>query len=1133
MSEQTSADAGKSIISYQDEPARPPPKLEVGLAGWARQNLFSSPVDAVITIVTAVLMLGLLIGFFDWAIRSANWFAIINNQRLFMMLSYEPIFEWRLSLTVLLAALLTGVSLAAWARRSVVRALAALALAALVIVGVSPPLIEATINQPRSYFTAGNVDIVDRATALTPQAELAFIAQDGEQVRLSLALDEVADIETLSRLSGFSDRGSNALGNAALNRIEQRARTGETFDQMASGELTESLEERARLSIRTFTRTNDMLASTRDYAAHIGSLLAGAGAEVGELRFWLSRLERAAIGLDPREDAILEKATDLEDAVRSLSVNDAIPAEMRVAVEALTATVLASEQLEDLGELLIVQLSEDFIGLPDQSNDDEVLIKPLPREAVFLRDMFVRLLTPQSVVELYDLGQTPIKAAILDAQSLDVLAEGVLSAAGDSVAYDIPRDGWYILSKNAAPGEDGSTILAASGIYPIVERTLSATESQFARLTDSDLVVTESRPKRDGKSIPVAVLIDNQFRGRRDLPTYLIHFIPPFFGQVAALLIPFLITVAWGFMLGRAAAHLLGENSVFNNHRGRATVLAWSLTPLLVLLIYLILLDGAGAITGILGLILRIAAAFGAVLAARQGEAWLNQTNRGEDAEGSTNRLLVYGWGAFPLIMFGLASGIGGLSGATLGSVVGGLFWLLLMYFVGLSFRDTLGYALLVGAFFLQIAQAFLINLVWKGWYTDPSISIALWLALAAIGVAAGIGGSRLNGAMDMTIKRYGFLVGCIAFPFVLVNTNIVSANADSSAALLAGVAFLLWIAWMFFSGAAKWTANRIIIGLLLLTFLWMQTFTAVDRWSSIYFVVWLAGGVAVFKRGQAAQLDKRPQPGAPGGGLAHRYPLHGIAALAVAWLAALWIIPGIISGLGAQGALQASPDDLLPLSDKRLWGGLMITMQLTVLGIAASFPIGLALALGRRSNLAVVKYTCILYIELVRGVPLITILFLASLLVPLVDPNLAAIDQAVRAWVAFTMFSAAYLAENVRGGLQSIDRGQTEAAQAIGLSNWQTTLFILLPQALRAVIPALVGQFISLFKDTSLVFIVGLADILGVASRVVAQAEFLQKRQETFLYVAILFFVFSYIMSYISRRIEATGSGAIRAQEL
>ena len=1132
MSEPMNADAGKSIINYDDEPARPPPKLEVGLAGWMRQNLFSSPVDIVVTILTSLLILGLLIGFFDWAIRSANWFAIINNQRLFMMLSFEPIFEWRLALTVLLAALLTGMSLAAWARRSV-RVLASVSLGTVVIVGVLPPIIEATIEQPRSYFTAGNVDIVDRATALKPQAELAFIAQAGERVSVSLALDEVVDIETLSRLSGFSDRGSNALGNAALNRIEQRARTGETFDQMASGELTESLEERTRLNIRTFTRTNDMLASTRNYVARMGDQLTSAGAEVGELRYWLGRLERAAKGLDPREETILAQAEAVDDSVKILSVNDAIPADLRDAIDQLTATILASEQLEDLGEILILQLSEDLIGKPDQANADEELITPLPRETAFLHDMFVRLLTPQSVVDLYKLGRTPMAVAILDARTRAALAQGVLSGAGDAVSYDIPADGWYILSKNAAEGEAGSTILAASGIYPIVERTLSATESQFVRLTDNELVVTASRPLRDGRPIPVAVLIDNQFRGRRDLQTYLIHFIPPFFEQVDALLIPFLITVAWGFILGRAAAHLLGENSVFNDRSSRATVLAWSMTPLLILLVYFAILDGAGAITGLLGAVLRIAAAFGAVLAVRRGEAWLNQNNQGEDAEGSTNRLLVYGWGAYPLIMFALASGIGGLSGATLGSTVGGLIWLLLMYIIGLNFRGTLGYVLLVGGFFLQIAQAFLINLVWDGWYSEPSISILLWLALAVIGVMAGISGARLNGAMDLAIKRYGYLIGCIAFPFVLLNTNVASAAGEGSAALLAGVAFLLWIAWMFFSGATKWTSNRIIIGLLLLTFLWMQSFTGVDRWSTIYFVVWLAGGVVVFKRGERAQVDKRVDLGALGGTLLNRYPLPSIAAVAAAWLAALWIIPGIIAGLGAQGALQTSPDDLLPLSDKRLWGGLMITMQLTVLGIAASFPIGLALALGRRSRLAVVKYTCILYIELVRGVPLITILFLASLLVPLVDPNLAAIDQAVRAWVAFTMFSAAYLAENVRGGLQSIDRGQTEAAQAIGLSNWQTTLFILLPQALRAVIPALVGQFISLFKDTSLVFIVGLADILGVASRVVAQAEFLQKRQETFLYVAILFFVFSYIMSYISRKIEATGSGAVRAQQL
>lgn len=1133
MVDQFNADPSQSVINYQEEPAQPPPKLEVGIAGWMRQNLFSSPADIVVTVVVTLLLLALVLGFFDWAIRSANWFTIINNQRLFMMLSFEPAFEWRIAIIVLLSALLTGVSLAAWARRPVVRLLAILSLAAVVVIGILPPIIEATIEQPRSFFTAGNVDIVDRASQLTPQSELAFIAQAGETVSLRLALDEVVDIETLSRLSGFSDRATNALGNAAHNRLVQRAKTGLTFDQMLSGELTEALEERTRLNIRTFTRTNDMLASSKDYVVHIAEQLTAGAAQIGELRYWLERLERAAKALDPREQAILEGAAALDDAAKSLSINDPIPAEMHGPLRDLSDSVLASEQLEDLGELLVVQLSEDLIGERDQANKDEVLITPLPREAAFLRDLWVRLLTPQSVLELYELGMTPMTVAILDAGSREPLAAGVLRGANDSVDYDIPADGWYILSKNAAQGEAGSTILSAAGIYPIVERTLSATESRFVRLTDNELVVTDKRPLRDGKPIPVAVLIDNQFRGARDLRTYLVHFIPPFFEQIEALLIPFLITVAWGFILGRAAAHLVGEDSVFSANSSRALVLAWSMTPLLILLVYFALLDRNIIFSGVIAVLLKIAAAIGAVLLVRRGEAWLNQANHGEDAEGSINRLLMYGWGAFPLIMFALASGIGGLSGATLGSIIGGLIWLLLMYFVGLNFSGLLGCALLLGGFFLQIAQAFLINLVWEGWYTDPANSLVIWLALAIVGVAAGITGARLNGMMEMHIKRYGFLIGCIAFPFVLLDTNVLSGTGDGSAALLAGVAFLLWIVWMFFSGASRWTSNRIIIGLLLLTFLWMQSFTTVDRWSTIYFVIWLAAGVVVFKRGEAAQADSKTIKSAPGVRLFRRFPLQGLAAAAVAWLAALWIIPSFVSGLGAQGLIQTSPDDLLPLSDKRLWGGLMLTMQLTVLGIAASFPIGLALALGRRSNLAVVKYTCILYIELVRGVPLITILFLATLLVPLVDPNLAAIDNAVRAWVAFTLFSAAYLAENVRGGLQSIDRGQTEAAQAIGLSTWQTTLHILLPQALRAVIPALVGQFISLFKDTSLVFIVGLADILGVASRVVAQSEFLQRRQETFLYVAIIYFVFSYIMSYISRRIEATGSGAVRAQEL
>ena len=1131
MSEQRGVDANRTIINQHDEGTRPPPKLEVGLVGWLRQNLFGSPADAVVTILASLLILVLVYGFFDWSIRTANWFTIINNQRLFMMESFEPEFEWRLALTVLLSALLTGVSLAAWARRSW-GLLAGVSLTLLAALALLPPIIDALIPQPLSYFTAGNVEIVDRASTLTPQRNLAFIAQEGETVSLRLALDEVADIETLSALAGFSDRVTNALANAAHNRLAQQVKTGDTFDRMLSGELTEGLEERTRLNVRTFTRTNDMLASTAQYVESITGRLTAGDSAVAELRLWLGRLEGAARGLDPRDEAILAALEAVEDGLTNLSMNDLVPVDLHGAIAEMSAVTLASEQLEDLGELLVLQLSEDLIGQPDQSDDDEELIQLLPRESAFLRDMWVRLLTPQSVLDLYQLGQTPMSVAIRDAQTYDVLAEALLSDAGDVISFDVPADGWYILSKDALAGETGTAILAANGIHPIVERTLSATESRFVRLTDNELVITDSRPEVDGKSAPFVVLIDNQFRGLRDIQTYLVHFIPPFFEQVERLLLPFFITLAWGFVLGRALAHMSGENSIFNSRDSRLMVLAWSTTPLLVLLAYFALLDGHGAMQGAPTIALKIAAAAGVVYLARRIENWLNGANSGEDAEGSLSRLLMYGWGAFPFLMYLMVSGVSGLSGGALGSIVGGLVWLLLMYCIGLNYRNALGYALLIGGFFAQIVQSFIVNLVWTGWNSEPFGAILIWLAIAAIGVLAGQRGAALKGSLAASMKRYGYLISCLVFLFLFADTNTLAEGADGSAALLAGLAVISWLAWMFFSGATRWSSNRIIIGLLLLTFLWMQTWTLVDRWSTIYFLLWLTAGALAFKRGENAPAEAYKEAEMDQGPLLRRRSVQGMLAAAV-WLAALLVMPSLIAGLDAQGILQTSPQELLPLSDKRIWGGLMLTMQLTILGVGASFPIGLALALGRRSSLPVVKYACILYIEVVRGVPLITVLFLAVLMVPLVDPTLASIENAVRAWVGITMFSAAYLAENVRGGLQSIDRGQTEAAQAVGLSTWQTTLHILLPQALRAVIPALVGQFISLFKDTSLVFIVGLAEIVGIANRVVAQPEFLGRRQETFLYVAILFFVFSYIMSYISRRIEATGSGAIRAQQL
>jgi general L-amino acid transport system permease protein len=208
-------------------------------------------------------------------------------------------------------------------------------------------------------------------------------------------------------------------------------------------------------------------------------------------------------------------------------------------------------------------------------------------------------------------------------------------------------------------------------------------------------------------------------------------------------------------------------------------------------------------------------------------------------------------------------------------------------------------------------------------------------------------------------------------------------------------------------------------------------------------------------------------------------------------------------------------------------WGGFLLTLILAGFGIVVSFPLGIALALGRRSDLPAIKWFCIGVIELIRGAPLITWLFIASLMVPLllnVSPD--AIPALSRALVAVTLFSAAYMAENVRGGLQSVPSGQGEAARALGLSGWQTTRLIVLPQALRAVIPAIVGQAIGLFKDTSLVFIVGLFDFFEIGRRVIpSQPESLLYPGgvllEISLFMAAVYWFFCYRMSIASRQLE------------
>lgn len=234
-----------------------------------------------------------------------------------------------------------------------------------------------------------------------------------------------------------------------------------------------------------------------------------------------------------------------------------------------------------------------------------------------------------------------------------------------------------------------------------------------------------------------------------------------------------------------------------------------------------------------------------------------------------------------------------------------------------------------------------------------------------------------------------------------------------------------------------------------------------------------------------------------------------------IAWFIFPIVAVLLLRGLGEDNAF-------LPLVKYDVWGGLLLTFMLAIGGIIGSFPLGVLLALGRRSRLPVVKALSIAYIELIRGVPLVTILFMAQVVLPLFLSTGTSLERSVRALIGIILFSAAYQAENVRGGLQSIPPGQIEAAQALGMNTFLTTVLIVLPQALRAVIPASVGQFISLFKDTSLVAIVGLTDLLGAARGVLAKPEFLAQQVEVFFFCAIIYWVFNYAMSYASKRLEA-----------
>ncbi len=243
-------------------------------------------------------------------------------------------------------------------------------------------------------------------------------------------------------------------------------------------------------------------------------------------------------------------------------------------------------------------------------------------------------------------------------------------------------------------------------------------------------------------------------------------------------------------------------------------------------------------------------------------------------------------------------------------------------------------------------------------------------------------------------------------------------------------------------------------------------------------------------------------------------------------WPVVIWILALPLCFLLIRGW---DGSQLLPLQPSRVWNGLLLTVMVAVTGMICSFPLGVLLALGRQSTLPAVRIASIIYIEVIRGVPLLAILYFGAYILPVFLPASYRPDQFLRAVTAITLFSAAYLAENVRGGLQAIPKGQREAAQALGLPGWQILGLIVLPQALRIAIPAIVGQFIGGFKDTSLLTIVTLIELMGIGQAIIANPDpnFLNRHFEVYVFAAAIYFVFSFTLSYGSRRLEkALGVG-------
>ncbi|HZA50713.1 MAG TPA: amino acid ABC transporter permease [Myxococcaceae bacterium] len=260
-----------------------------------------------------------------------------------------------------------------------------------------------------------------------------------------------------------------------------------------------------------------------------------------------------------------------------------------------------------------------------------------------------------------------------------------------------------------------------------------------------------------------------------------------------------------------------------------------------------------------------------------------------------------------------------------------------------------------------------------------------------------------------------------------------------------------------------------------------------------------------------------------------HWRPALATVILILLWVASAWrrlwrwsrLGPIWLLGLCSIAVLMWGGVFGLPFVENERWGGLILTLLLATFGLTGAFPLAILLALGRRSELPLIRALCVAYIELIRGVPLISVLFMTSVMLPLFLPSGVSVDKLLRAQLALILFAAAYLAEVVRGGLQAIPKGQYDAAAALGLPFWRRAFLIILPQALRIAVPPLVNTFIGFFKDTSLVLIIGLFDLLSTIKVSLNDPIWSGFGVEAYLFASLVYFAFCYAMSRYSRQLE------------